>query len=153
MSVPNPPPSPDFRGLPLAECQEILRRHQYGRLAFTFHDRVDIEPIHYVYEHPWIVARTGEGTKLTVLTHHPWVAFEVDEVEAMFSWRSVVVKGTVYMLDGGGADAAMREQAIAIYRRLLPAAFTPADPLPGRGLLFHIHIDEYHGRGASQASP
>jgi len=152
MSASTPPPAPAFRSLAIAECQEILRRHQYGRLAFTFHDRVDIEPIHYVHEHPWIVARTGEGTKLTVLTHHPWVALEVDEVEAMFSWRSVVVKGTVYKLDEGGTDESMREQAIALYRRLLPTAFTPADPLPGRGFLFRIHIDEYHGRSASPAS-
>ena len=130
----------------------MLQGHDYGRLAFTFHDRVDVEPIHYVYEDPWIVARTGAGTKLTVLAHHPWVAFEVDEVQAMFSWRSVVVKGTVYMLDEDAADGSAREHAITVYRRLLPTAFTPKDPMSSRGLLFRLHIDEWHGRGCTPGS-
>jgi len=143
------PSGPVFRHLSHQECQDILRAHNYGRLAFTFHDRVDLEPIHYVYDDPWIVVRTGEGTKLTVLTHHPWVAFEVDEVDEMFSWRSVVVKGTVYMLNGERPDDPGHQQAIAAYRRLLPAAFTAEDPLPGKHVLFRMHVDEYHGRGCA----
>ena len=56
-------------------------RAHVGRLAFTFHDRVDIEPISHVYSEGWVYARTSPGTKLTTVKHHPWVAFEVDEVQ------------------------------------------------------------------------
>lgn len=135
-----------FRHLSKEECQQLLRSHNHGRLAFTGRGRVDVEPIHYVYEDPWVVARTGAGTKLTMLAHRPWVAFEIDEVDEMFRWRSVVVKGTVYWLDDEMVDPEARAQAIAVYRRLLPDAFTPDDPLPGRDALFRIHVDEYHGR-------
>ena len=141
--------TPALRHLTAEECKEILSAHVYGRLAFTFHDRVDIEPIHYVFEDPWIVARTGEGAKLRTLSHHPWVAFEVDEVDAMFSWRSVVVKGTCYMLDDDSSDLETRAQAIALYQRLLPEAFTDGDPLPDRRVLVRIHVDELHGRSCS----
>jgi hypothetical protein len=140
--------TPTIRELSREECESVLRVHKYGRLAFTFHDRVDIEPIHYIYDDGWIVARTGLGTKLNVMGHHPWVAFEVDDVQDMFSWRSVVVKGTAYMMEEGGTatDIAARDHAIAAFRRLLPAAFTPDDPLPSRNVLFRVHIDEFLGR-------
>ncbi len=147
-----PPITPVFRVLSRRDSEAVVRAHHYGRLAFAFRDRVDIEPIHYVHDDQWIVARTGEGTKLTVLTHHPWVAFEVDEVQSMFSWRSVVLKGTVYMLDEDAADPTVREHAIEVYRRLLPTAFTDQDPVPNRSVLFRIHIDEWHGRGCSPGS-
>ena len=59
----------------------LLGAHHVGRIAFTFHDRVDIEPISYVYADGSIYGRTSPGTKLATVRHHPWVAFEVDEVE------------------------------------------------------------------------
>ena len=71
------------RDLDFPEIEAMLKSHRYGRLAFSFRDRVDIEPIHYVYEAGWLYGRTSPGTKLTVLAHHPWVAFEIDEVRGL----------------------------------------------------------------------
>jgi len=39
----------DIRDLERSEIEMIVSRNNVGRLAFTFHDRVDIEPIHYIY--------------------------------------------------------------------------------------------------------
>lgn len=142
---------PTFRDLDFSEIEAMLRAHQYGRLAFSFRDRVDIEPIHYVYEEGWLYGRTAPGTKLTVLSHHPWVAFEIDEVTGLFEWRSVVVKGTVYFVDPEGGE--VQEQAYArtldALRRVSPATLTHTDPTPGRTVLFRVHIDEMHGRAAT----
>ena len=142
---------PVFRDLDFSEIEAMLKDHSYGRLAFTFRDRVDIEPIHYVYEHGWLVCRTSPGTKLTQLSHHPWVAFEIDEARGLFDWRSVVVKGTVYFateLD----SAETWHAAVEVIRRLVPTALTDSDPMPGRNVIFRIHIDEMHGRAASPAA-
>ena len=38
-----------FRELTAAETDALLERNHVGRIAYSFHDRVDIEPIHYVY--------------------------------------------------------------------------------------------------------
>ena len=75
------------------EIDALLARHNVGRIAYTFRDRVDVEPINYVYRDGWIYLRTGPGSKLTTLARHPWVAFEVDEVDGPFDWRSVVGRG------------------------------------------------------------
>ena len=147
--------APVFRDLEFGEIEALLRENIYGRLAFTFRDRVDIEPIHYVYQDGWLICRTGPGTKVTQLSHNPWVAFEIDDVRGPFDWRSVVVKGTVYFIapDGTPMHDEQWKASVAALRRLVPTAFTADDPTPGRHVVFRIHIDEMHGRAAATVPP
>jgi nitroimidazol reductase NimA-like FMN-containing flavoprotein (pyridoxamine 5'-phosphate oxidase superfamily) len=142
--------SPNIRELSRAEIDEVLARNHVGRIAYSFRDRVDIEPIHYVYHDGWIYGRTQPGTKLTVVQHNYWVAFEVDEVEDIFGWRSVVVRGGFYILidEGTAQSRELREQAIEQIRRLTPEAFTDADPVPFRDIVFRIAVQEVEGRVA-----
>jgi nitroimidazol reductase NimA-like FMN-containing flavoprotein (pyridoxamine 5'-phosphate oxidase superfamily) len=146
-----PTTTPVLRDLDFPEIEEMLKSHQYGRLAFSFRDRVDIEPIHYVYEEGWLYGRTSPGTKLTVLAHHPWVAFEIDEVRGLHAWRSVVVKGTVYFVetDGSEVDEEAYRRTVTALRRLVPETLRERDPMPERSVLFRIHIDEMHGRASA----
>ena len=140
-----------IRDLDKTECERLLSRNHVGRIAFTFKDRVDIEPIGYVYSEGAIYARTTPGTKLTVIAHHPWAAFEVDEVRGPFDWESVVVKGTVYLVDELPTPHAAQsyEHARELLRSAMPAAFTTDDPVPQRSILLRMHIDEWTGRVAS----
>jgi uncharacterized protein len=144
-------PTPRFRELTTAECHALLDAHHVGRMAFTYKDRVDIEPIHYVHDDGWLYGRTTAGTKLEIVTHNRWVAFEVDEVRDMFEWQSVVVKGGLYLLrrEGSEQEMATYDHGLKVIRRVMPAALTSADPTPERALLFRIHIDEMTGRGAA----
>ena len=143
--------APSFRALDRAESEAILSRNHIGRIAYSFHDRADIEPIHYAYEDGWIYGRTSPGVKIVTLTHHRWVAFEVDEVDGPFDWRSVVVHGTVYLLTSDDAQATERDLArgLALLRRFLPEAFTADDPTPFRTVLFRLSTSEITGRCAS----
>ena len=81
---------PALRTLDHRECELVLARNEVGRLAYTLHDRVNIVPIHYVYEEGWIYGRTEPGGKLVEILRNRRVAFEVDEHEGVFSWSSVV---------------------------------------------------------------
>jgi hypothetical protein len=143
-----------FRDLDFHEIEGMLKGHNYGRLAFTFRDRVDVEPIHYVYEDGWLYCRTSPGAKLTQLSHHPWVAFEIDEVRGLFQWRSVVVKGTVYFVEPEGSSLQEEtwQRALAALRRLVPETLAGDDPVPMRTVVFRVHIDEMHGRAAGWPS-
>jgi nitroimidazol reductase NimA-like FMN-containing flavoprotein (pyridoxamine 5'-phosphate oxidase superfamily) len=143
-----PPSSPEFRDLTTDECHALLARHNVGRIAFTRHDRVDIEPISYVSDGEWIFGRTSVGAKLATLLHHPWCAFETDEVRDIFDWDSVVVKGTFYILDPeeGSPDTYRRAQKLV--QKLVPGTFTARDPTPHRDILFGIFIHEISGRSA-----
>jgi hypothetical protein len=131
------------------EALELLARNHVGRLAFSFHDRVDIEPISYVLSDDWLYARTSPGTKLTVVQHHPWVAFEVDEIRSRTDWRSVVVHGTIYFLDPDReADRRDYDTAVKVLRSADADALTSADATPQRQVLFRIHVDDVVGKGA-----
>ena len=144
---------PSLRALDTTESQAILARNHVGRIAYTFHDRVDIEPIHYVYDGGWIYARTSPGDKLATLSHHRWVAFEVDEVDGPLDWRSVVVHGTVYWLTSNESQESERdaEAGLALLRRIHPETLTKDDPTPFRTVLFRLSASEITGRCASTA--
>lgn len=131
-----------------ADCLALLARHTVGRMAHAFRDRVDITPIHYVFADGWLFARTSHGAKMTTLEHAPWVAFEVDEIEGVFEWRSVVAHGTAYMMprDGSALDAEHWSRGIELLRRIVPATGTDNDPVPYRTLVFGIHVDAITGR-------
>ena len=43
-----------FRELSKAEIEAVLMRNKVGRLAFSLHDRVHVQPLHNVYESGWI---------------------------------------------------------------------------------------------------
>ena len=144
---------PEFFELPSSEAAALLERNHVGRLAFTFHDRVDIEPISYVYEDRYVYARTSPGTKLTTVRHHPWVAFQVDEVEGRYDWESVTIRGTLYFLEpaGGDRDREAYDHAVELLRTVDAEVLTSGDAAPHRTQLFRIFADEVTGRGARTA--
>lgn len=133
-----------------AECVAILARNRIGRLAYTFHDRVDVEPIHYVYADGSLYFRTAPGSKANTLTHHPWIAFEVDEADGLLSWRSVISHGTVYhpARTGAPADRAAYDRAVELLRDLIPEVQNGDDPLAFRALVMVMDVDTITGRAA-----
>ena len=140
--------TPRYVTLDDTESRAFLARQHVGRLAFTLHDRVDIEPISYTFEGGWIFGRTSVGTKLSTLVHHPWCAFETDHVVGQFEWTSVVAKGTFYLLDPESGSPDVYAKALTSARSLVPDAFSAADPAPHRGVLFGIFVNEITGRSA-----
>ena len=140
--------APTVRDLTRAECEEVLARNHVGRIAFSYHDHVDIEPIHYVYADGWIYGRTAPGSKLRTLAHNRWLAFETDEVEGAFAWRSVVIKGALYLLEPTSSPSGVYELALSKVRQLIPSALSEADPSPNRNVVFRIHVDQLTGRMA-----
>lgn len=154
MKKPKKQPRPTFRDLTRAECDALLERNRVGRIAFTFRDRVDIEPVHYVCAKGWLHGRTSPGAKIATLRHHPWIAFEVDETKGLYDWHSVVVHGVVHLPDRDGSpdDSGAYESTLRLIRKLEPLALKTGDPTPMRQVLFRIHLDEVTGRAASTAS-
>ena len=146
---------PRFRELTPAEIARILERNHIGRVAFASRHAVDIQPLAYVYEQGWIYGRTSPGAKLVALAHRRWVAFEVDEIEGPFDWRSVVVQGAFYVLtpDAPPREARAWERAVELLRSLTPAAMTERDPTPFRTVMFRIAVDGATGRASSWQVP
>lgn len=139
-----------IRALSGDEAERLLARNQVGRIAFSMHDRVDVEPLHYVYERPWIYGRTSFGAKILTLAHNQWCAFETDEVRGLFDWESVVVKGP-FSPHGTATANWDYDTALAALRRLIPETLMANDPTPHRDIVFAVHASEIFGRMSTMA--
>ena len=145
-----PPATTNIRNLTRPEMEEFLRRHNIGRIAFLNGRRVDIEPISYVFADGALYGRAAPGTRTHALAGQPWVAVQVDEIRAPFDWESVVVKGTVYVVQPSQLSPLREryEQALRTIRSAMPDVLTERDTAPERTILFRLHIDEMEGRTA-----
>src|SRR5690349_15437122 len=143
-----------FRELTRDEIEVMIARNNVGRIAFAFHDRVDIQPIHYVYERGWLYGRTSEGEKIATLQHNQWVAFEIDEITDTFDWRSVVIHGSFWRIHPLGSPHAEEvwAKAAELVDRLVPGALTEQDPVGFRQILFRIAVSDVRGREARRKS-
>jgi uncharacterized protein len=141
---------PEFVELSRAECKEVLARNHVGRIAFRVDRRVEIMPLGYVARDEWIFLRSAYGAKLEAFMKDPFVALEVDEIDGPFDWRSVVVHGTIYLLqmDGGPIENRDARPAIEALRAAMPGAFSPDDPVPERRIIYGLYIQEIAGRMA-----
>ncbi len=74
------------------ECWDMLRAHEFGRLAFHLGGEVHLTPINYAVEHDTLLFRTAEGSKLLAVEMNSDVAFEIDEFSEQHA-RSVIVRG------------------------------------------------------------
>jgi len=143
---------PSIRSLDRAEVESVLGRNHVARIAFASGNQIDIVPIHYVFTGDWIYGRTTPGSRLQRVGEHWWpVAFEVDEMDSLFDWRSVVVKGGLYVVPTDRAEWERQAWAVGVdaLRKLLPEALTDNDPVPQRSVVFRIAVQEATGREAS----
>lgn len=88
------------------QIDHFLLSQAVGRIACSDGMTPYIVPITYIYDGKVIIGQTKEGKKLEILRKNPRVCFEVDSMENMVNWRSVIINGTFKELDGDEADKA-----------------------------------------------
>lgn len=134
------------------EIHALLARNNVGRMAYAKGNRIDIEPLHYVYSDGWLYGRTSRQAQVRRTGESWWpVAFEVDEIRDLFEWCSVVVHGGFYTLSSTGPEWEREafDHAVELLRSLIPETFTADDPTPTRTVVFRIAVQEATGRCAS----
>ena len=147
--------APQFFLLDHEECIAVLERNHVGRIAYREGKQVSIQPVGYVARGEWLFLRSAYGSKLEAISRDPFVAFEVDEIEGPFDWRSVVVRGTIYMLSGDGSPVEQQEarRAMEAIRAVMPGAFTERDPVAERQVIYGLHATDVTGRMATSSRP
>lgn len=145
---------PVFRSLGREECETILSRNHVGRIAYAKDHTTSILSVYYAFAEGWIFGRMRRARKRAILGWHGWwpVAFQVDEVEDLFHWRTVHVHGGLYALppDGTEWEQETRRHAIDLLRALIPRAFREGDPMPSHAGVFRIAVQQVTG---SEAMP
>lgn len=135
------------RELDRQDINALLARNLVGRLAFGSGDRIEVQPIGFVFHDGWIYGRTSPGMKLQSLTEvGDQVAFEVDEIESMLHWRSVIIRGDFEIMAPDTAGETEWDHTVKLLRRVIPDTFTHNDPVADRSVVFRIRVQEATGR-------
>jgi len=82
-----------FGNLNTHEIGEVLRHQVLGRIGCHSGDITYIVPISYTYDGEYIYAHTQEGLKLEIMRKNPQVCFEVELLENMANWKTVIAWG------------------------------------------------------------
>jgi nitroimidazol reductase NimA-like FMN-containing flavoprotein (pyridoxamine 5'-phosphate oxidase superfamily) len=125
--------------LAAVEIDELLHSEMVGRIGCHADGRTYIVPVTFAYDGAAVYAHSAGGTKLSMMRSNPEVCFEVEHVDDLANWRSVIAWGHFEELDGDGAMHAIR----LLVDRFAPLMGTRT-AVPGHGIA---------GRPAEPGSP
>ena len=108
-------------------------------------------PITYACDGERVYGHSGGGQKLRMTRNNPRVCFEVDHLDDMRNWRSVIAQGTFQELHGAAAERALRLLAERIAPLATSETSRPAfgdhGGVPGTSaVIFRIALSERTGR-------
>ena len=76
------------------ECEELLRRVPFGRLACALDNQPYVVPVAFSYEPGCIYVFSTVGKKIEWMRQNPKVCLQVDEIGNRSNWTSAVINGT-----------------------------------------------------------
>lgn len=140
------------------EIDDVLDGEVIGRIGCHAAGRTYVVPITYVYDGGCVYGHSAVGMKLSMMRSNPSVCFEVEQVDDLSHWRSVVAWGQFEELEGDASAAGMR----LLVSRLLPLIEgTSAEPSHGiqpqrpatpaiEAVVYRIRLGERTGRFESR---
>lgn len=130
------------------QIDHVLRGETVGRIGVHADGRTYVVPTTYVYDGEAVYAHSAEGLKIRMMRNSSSVCFEVDRIDDMANWRSVIAWGTYEELSGDIATAAMN----LLRSRLSPLTASETAGPAGRAgrdgveVAYRIWITERTGR-------
>lgn len=76
-----------------AQIDQVLHTQFVGRIGCNNGDKIYVVPVTYVYSSGYIYAHSKEGMKVQMMRNNPKVCFQVDTMDNMTNWRSVILWG------------------------------------------------------------
>ena len=96
---------------------QVLHTQLYGRLGCVSNGKPYIVPVSYAFDGKHIYAHSREGQKIEMLRKNPQACFQVDVIENLSKWRSVIILGRYHELK------TIKDQTLAM--KLLDDRFGP----------------------------
>ena len=131
------------------EIDELLRSEAIGRIGCYGFGRPYVVPVTYAYDGVAVYCHSREGLKLRMMRSHPTVCFEVDRVDGMADWRSVIATGRFSELEAMEAELAMQLLRTRTAPLVPSSTSTPDSRIHAAGhpwSVFRILLSERSGR-------
>ena len=138
--------------LSVAAVEDLLHEEVIARLGCLSDGRVYVVPVSYVYDGTYVWGHGMDGEKLRAMRSHPQVCVEVEHVDDLSNWRSVIAWGTFEECHGADWDAGMallvqRIMPLLKFPPHPPSLESPPDPSgPKTGTVYRIRLDTKTGR-------
>ena len=134
--------------LTVEQIEEVLRDNIIGRVGCHAYGRTYVVPITYAYESGYVYAHTAEGMKLHMMRENPHVCFEVDYMDDIANWRSVIAWGTFEELKGERAERALQVLVDRIELEIDGPPGKSVHPHSGMApaVIYRIELEEKTGR-------
>ena len=136
------------------EAEALLNNSIYGHLGCHALGKTYVIPISYAFDGKYIYCHTEEGLKMEIMRRNPSVCFQVQSMDTIANWKSVIVQGTFEELK----DEERQKGIAALLNRKVPAVVTETvklspdwpftDPahIEIPGIIFRISVAEISGR-------
>ena len=134
--------------LSAAQIEEVLRTEVIARIGCVSEGRVYVVPVSYVYDGTYVYGHAMDGVKLRAMRANPQVCVEVEQVDDLSNWRSVIAWGTFEECEGADWDAGFAMLA----QRIMPLLTLPHDTPPPdlsvlrSGSVYRIRLQHKTGR-------
>lgn len=90
-----------------AQIDQILQTERLGRIGCYSNGKVYVVPTTFAFDGKYIYGHSREGLKVEMMRRNPNVCFEVDVMEDMGNWKSVIVQGVYQELMGPAGKEAL----------------------------------------------
>jgi nitroimidazol reductase NimA-like FMN-containing flavoprotein (pyridoxamine 5'-phosphate oxidase superfamily) len=108
-----------------AEIEDLLRTEVVARLGCHANGRTYVVPVTYVYDREALLIQSPDGLKVRMMHENPWVCVEVDHIDNLANWRSVIAWGRFEALFGAEATTAFAR----LRARLEPLMLSETTPV------------------------
>ncbi len=106
------------------QIEDLLKKQVTGRIACCVRGVSYIVPVNYVYDGTYIYGHSSAGKKIKMMRKNPNVCFEVDEIQNIFRWKSVISWGKFEEI----TDADERERIMQrLIHRIMPLSNNPSN--------------------------
>ncbi|MGN6179235.1 MAG: pyridoxamine 5'-phosphate oxidase family protein [Mucilaginibacter sp.] len=75
------------------ETRQLLESHHIGRIGCCNNNMPYVVPVNYAYENGIIYCHSGDGMKIRLMRNNPNICFQVDNIQDMLNWKSVIALG------------------------------------------------------------
>ena len=137
------------------EINLLLKNQLVGRIGCHSAGETYIVPISYAYDGDYIYCHTYEGKKVEMMRENNKICFEVEELQTMANWKSVIIQGLFEELNQKNDKRSAMEILLNRYLPVLSSVtthlgnlwpFHTDDTEEIEGIVFRIRILEKTGR-------
>jgi len=75
------------------QIEQVLHAEVIGRIGCHSEGLTYVVPVTFAYDGQRIIVHSAEGMKLQMMRSNPSVCFQVDQIQDMANWRSVILWG------------------------------------------------------------